>query len=63
MKAMIKIKRHDGHDMAVGLAEDMALPPSKKAAISSQIRRARGNIFRENAPSSCDGGRWRVRHR
>lgn len=26
MKAMIKIKRHDGHDMAVGLAEDMALP-------------------------------------
>ena len=31
MKAMLKIKRHDGHDMAVGLAEDMALSYSEKS--------------------------------
>ena len=35
MKAMIKIKRHDDHDTAVGLAEDMTLPktPSGMCAI------------------------------
>lgn len=45
MKAMIKIKRHDGHDMAVGLAEDMALPkmPPGMYAI---FTRDRADLFR-----------------
>ena len=50
MKAMIKIKRHDGHDMAVGLAEDMALPkmPPGMCAI---FTRDRADLFRHQ--KSC----------